>query len=50
MRGLIVKEGIDGRIICVFPLFFRAISIYLDSVNIFIRMVTILAGGGGRRK
>lgn len=27
-----------------------AISIYLDTLNIFIRIVTILAGGGNRRK
>lgn len=27
-----------------------AISIYMDTINIFIRMVSILAGGGGRRK
>ncbi|XP_012256570.1 growth hormone-inducible transmembrane protein-like [Athalia rosae] len=28
----------------------NAISIYLDTVNIFIRILTILAGGGGRKK
>jgi growth hormone-inducible transmembrane protein len=28
----------------------NSISIYLDTLNIFIRIVTILAGGGGRRK
>jgi len=27
-----------------------SISIYLDTINIFIRIATILAGGGGRRK
>lgn len=30
--------------------FRRAISIYLDAVNIFIRMVMIMGGGGSRRK
>ncbi|CAB0038446.1 unnamed protein product [Trichogramma brassicae] len=28
----------------------NAISIYLDTINIFIRILTILAGGGNRRK
>lgn len=28
----------------------ESISIYLDTLNIFIRIATILAGGGGRRK
>lgn len=28
----------------------NSIAIYLDTLNIFIRIVTILAGGGGRRK
>jgi len=28
----------------------NAMSIYMDTVNIFVRILTILAGGGGRRK
>lgn len=28
----------------------NAISIYMDTINIFVRMVTILSGGGGKRK
>jgi FtsH-binding integral membrane protein len=27
-----------------------SISIYMDVINIFVRLVTILAGGGSRRK
>ncbi len=29
---------------------FRSVGIYLDTVNIFIRVAMLLAGGGGRRK
>jgi len=34
---------------CVFFVF-RSISIYLDTINIFIRIAMILASGGSKRK
>ncbi len=33
-----------------FCLFYSSVGIYLDTVNIFIRIAMILAGGGGKRK
>jgi FtsH-binding integral membrane protein len=51
---LIVKEaegypphGVGGR---PFDPVNAALRIYIDTINIFVRMVAILAGGGGRRK
>lgn len=29
---------------------YRCLSIYMDTINIFIRIATILAGGGGNRR
>lgn len=34
----------------IFLFHFSAINIYMDTLNIFIRIVSILAGGGSRRK
>lgn len=33
-----------------FSIVFSSISIYMDTINIFVRIATILAGGGNKRR